>query len=207
MKRHLTYSNVIASIALLLAMTGGAVAATNALEKESVGTRQLKKEAVNSNKVKNNSLRAVDFKAGQLPEGPRGTQGAKGETGAKGAQGAEGPQGVPGTAKAYGVVASNGNLNTGSFGGLVAERKGEGEYCISIEGQPVSALANMQVAADYGSSSTTFWSPATQTFTIAGVVGSNNICGAGTREVRVYKIDNDAATMGFTDAQFRVIVP
>lgn len=41
------------------------------LPKASVGAKQLKKGAVNSKKVKNASLLETDFKAGQLPAGPR----------------------------------------------------------------------------------------------------------------------------------------
>lgn len=71
-------------LALGLALTGTAYAAT--LPKNSVGAKQLKngavsakkikKNAVNSSKVKNRSLLAKDFKAGQLPAGPKGEAGA-----------------------------------------------------------------------------------------------------------------------------------
>jgi hypothetical protein len=68
---------VIATIALFAALGGGAYAAAT-LPKNSVGSKQLKANAVSSSKVKNRSLRAVDFKTGQLPRGPKG---AKGDTG------------------------------------------------------------------------------------------------------------------------------
>jgi hypothetical protein len=74
--RRLSYANVAATLALALSVTGGAYAAT-----------QLPKNSVGSKQVKNSSLLAKDFKAGQLPAGPRGAQGlagAKGETGAPG---------------------------------------------------------------------------------------------------------------------------
>jgi hypothetical protein len=73
---RLTYANVMATIAVFVALGGGAYAAT--LAKNSVGTPQLKSNAVISSKVKNRSLLAVDFKAGQLPKGPKGD---KGDTG------------------------------------------------------------------------------------------------------------------------------
>ena len=63
---------VVACIALTVALGGTSVAAIQALPKNSVGTKQLKKNAVVSAKVKNRSLLAVDFKAGQLPRGPKG---------------------------------------------------------------------------------------------------------------------------------------
>ena len=66
----------------------------------------------------------------------------------------------------------------------------------------------MQATADYSQSGSTFWSPATETFTIAGVVAQNNVCGSLQREVRVYSVDVDTAPfMAFDDAPFRVIAP
>jgi hypothetical protein len=58
-------------------------AATKLLPTNSVGTRQ----------VINHSLLKKDFKAGQIPCGPRGLQGDSGETGPQGPQGIQGPRG------------------------------------------------------------------------------------------------------------------
>jgi hypothetical protein len=87
--RQLTFANVVACIALFVAL-GGASYAAFKLPKNSVGTRQLKKSAVTSAKVKNGSLLAQDFKAGQLPAGKTGPQGAPGAAGVSGAAGATG---------------------------------------------------------------------------------------------------------------------
>jgi hypothetical protein len=65
---------VIATTAIFIALGGGAYAAVT-LPKNSVGSKQLKANAVTSSKVKNRSLLAKDFKAGQLPRGPRGATG------------------------------------------------------------------------------------------------------------------------------------
>jgi hypothetical protein len=78
-----TYANVMATIAVFVALGGGAYAALK-LPKNSVGSAQIKANAVNSSKVKNGSLLVGDFKAGQLPQGPKGDQGLKGDPGAKG---------------------------------------------------------------------------------------------------------------------------
>ncbi|MEA2410352.1 MAG: hypothetical protein QOC77_913 [Thermoleophilaceae bacterium] len=80
---RLTYANVIATLALFLALGGGAYAAFK-LPKDSVGSKQIKANAVNSSKVKDRSLLAGDFKAGQIPAGPRGLQGLPGSPGLKG---------------------------------------------------------------------------------------------------------------------------
>jgi hypothetical protein len=80
---RLTYANVIATLALFLALGGGAYAALK-LPKNSVGSKQIKANAVNSSKVKDGSLLAGDFKTGQIPPGPRGLQGLPGSPGSKG---------------------------------------------------------------------------------------------------------------------------
>jgi hypothetical protein len=80
---------VVACTALLFAMTGAGYAA-GMLGPNTVGTKQLKKNAVDSAKVKNRSLLAVDFQAGQLPQGPKGDPGAPGAPGAPGQQGLRG---------------------------------------------------------------------------------------------------------------------
>jgi hypothetical protein len=110
MKAHLTYANVLATLAIFIALGGVSWAATQ-LPRNSVGTAQLKKNAVNSSKVKDRSLLAKDFKSGQLPKGatgmvgpqgdpgmvgPQGDPGANGATGVTGPIGPNGPQGPPG---------------------------------------------------------------------------------------------------------------
>jgi len=82
----------IALVALFVALGGTSYAAIK-LPANSVGSKQIKKNAVTSPKVKNGSLLKDDFKSGQLPSGPRGSQGTPGP---QGGQGAKGDQGVPG---------------------------------------------------------------------------------------------------------------
>jgi len=82
--------NAIALLALFVALGGASYAAVN-LPKNSVGAKQIRSGAVtakklrqgsvNSAKVKNRSLRAVDFRRGELPQGPRGVTGPTGPTG------------------------------------------------------------------------------------------------------------------------------
>jgi hypothetical protein len=95
LRSGLTYANVIATLALFIALGGGAYAALK-LPRNSVGPKQLKKNAVNSSKVKNGSLLPRDFKPGQLPAGERGPQGPKGDTGATGDTGPTGGKGETG---------------------------------------------------------------------------------------------------------------
>jgi hypothetical protein len=83
---RVTYANVTATLALVLALTGGAYAATQ-LPKNSIGHKQIKKNSIDSSDVKNRSLLSKDFKAGQLPTGPQGSQGAQGVKGDAGQNG------------------------------------------------------------------------------------------------------------------------
>ena len=61
---RLSYANVVATLALFVALGGSSYAALN-LPKASVGGKQLKKNSVTSPKVKRGSLLVSDFKASQ----------------------------------------------------------------------------------------------------------------------------------------------
>lgn len=83
---------IIAVAALLVSVLAatplGHAAGRLVLAKSSVGTKQLKRNAVTSVKVKDGSLLAADFKAGQIPPGPKGDPGPQGPKGDAGASGA-----------------------------------------------------------------------------------------------------------------------
>lgn len=94
-----SYANVASTLALVVALSGGAYAAS--LPKKSVGTPQLKKEAVTTAKVKDGSLTAADFAPGALGSG---LSGAVGATGATGPRGPQGPSGLVHSASAPSTV-------------------------------------------------------------------------------------------------------
>jgi hypothetical protein len=96
------YANVTSTLALAIALGGTSYAAIK-LPSNSVGTKQIKAAAVTSAKVKNRSLKAVDFRLGEMP---RGAQGLAGATGAAGARGAAGEQGALGPTGAIGPSAT-----------------------------------------------------------------------------------------------------
>jgi Collagen triple helix repeat (20 copies) len=86
--------NLVAYLALLLALSGASYAAASTLlPPNSVGTKQ----------VINGSLLKKDFKAGQLPRGKRGPPGRVGTRGAMGPAGPAGPAGPKGATGAPGV--------------------------------------------------------------------------------------------------------
>jgi hypothetical protein len=112
----LTYANVVATLALFIALGGSSYAAIklgkNSVKSENIGKEQVKasdiaEEAVNSAKVKNASLLAKDFKPGQLPAGAPGATGSRGPQGPKGDRGAQGIPGLSGLEKTTASSASN----------------------------------------------------------------------------------------------------
>lgn len=106
---------VLGLIALMIALGGTAYAA--GLAKNSVGTPQLKNNAVIGSKVKNGSLKAADFGAGQIPQGPQGATGPQGLQGSSGATGATGPGGATGATGPGGATGATGPTGpTGATG-------------------------------------------------------------------------------------------
>ena len=115
MLSRLSYANVIATIALFLALGGSSYAALN-LPKGSVGPKQLQKNSVSSKKVKPRSLLKSDIKKSALAslqgaQGPQGPQGLQGPQGVAGAPGAPGATNVIARHSAFTVIAPDTNDN------------------------------------------------------------------------------------------------
>jgi hypothetical protein len=111
LRSSLTYANVTATIALFVALGGTSYAVATG----SIGSRELKNNGVRSKDLRNNDVRGKDvrqgtlrsgdvadgslleedFKAGELPAGPRG------------ATGDQGPPGISGLEKVIGTSADN----------------------------------------------------------------------------------------------------
>jgi hypothetical protein len=115
LRAKLTYANVVATVALFLALAGGTAYAASHLGRNSVGTAQLKKGAVTGAKVRPGSLRAADFAAGQIPAGPAGPQGTAGARGPEGRQGPKGDAGEPGPPGVGTGTLAQGRTETGNF--------------------------------------------------------------------------------------------
>jgi hypothetical protein len=106
-------------VSVLFATPLGQAASRLVLPKNSVGAAQLKKNAVTSLKVKDGSLLGADFKAGQLPAGPKGDPGARGPKGEQGIAGAKGDKGDPGANGVSGyqeVIGPDKTLTVGQAG-------------------------------------------------------------------------------------------
>jgi hypothetical protein len=96
MRRHLSFANVAATLALVLAMSGGAYAAKHYLI---TSTKQIKPSVL------------AQLQGKQGPRGLAGTPGAAGTAGAKGDRGPQGPPGV------YPTLLPSGQTETGVWGG------------------------------------------------------------------------------------------
>jgi hypothetical protein len=138
LRRHLTYANVVASLALFLALGGAAFAATQ-LPRNSVGTGQLKPEAVTAGKIAKKTRGQLKGDRGSTgPQGPtgktgaKGAAGAKGATGAKGDTGARGPAGADGTGPAFEAFTGAKAIGPASPP-LLSQALGAGAYVITAD--------------------------------------------------------------------------
>lgn len=112
--RSLSPATVIASIALLFALTGTAVAGglvtgANILN-GSIASVDVMNETLRTVDIKNGTLLPEDFKGKKLPKGPQGAQGPAGPAGPAGPQGPAGPagsQGQPGLSQVTVVTAES----------------------------------------------------------------------------------------------------
>jgi hypothetical protein len=131
-----TYANVMATLAVFVALGGSSYAAVtlsqNSVKSRHIGKGQVRKSdiarnAVTSSQIRDGSLLAQDFKAGQLgtgasgttgptgPAGPAGPSGPAGPAGPSGPSGVEGPTGAEGPAGAQGPAGPSGLVKVLDF--------------------------------------------------------------------------------------------
>jgi len=125
-RRHMTYANVVATMALVFAMSGGALAAHHYLINS---TKQINPRVLSR-------LKGEAGKPGATgAAGPVGRAGPAGQQGAQGKTGEEGLEGEPGTARAFGVVTAGGaiDLENPRFDVKDVLTPGPGIYCIQVE--------------------------------------------------------------------------
>jgi hypothetical protein len=142
-RTRLTYANVVATLALFVALGGSSYAAVKITGKNvkdsSLTGKDIKNSSLTTSDVKNRSLLAKDFKSGQLPSGPKGD---KGDTGA------------PAT-KLWAQIKQDGSLVHGS--GVVASNATEaGRYNVTFD-RDVSACAAVATAVFRDHSSGDGW--------------------------------------------------
>jgi hypothetical protein len=102
---RLTYANVIASLALFIALAGGTAYATSQFGKETIGSRAIKKESIGPGKLTPAAKAAL--------AGSTGPKGAAGVAGPQGPKGDKGDAGAPAT-KLWASVTKTQTLSRGS---------------------------------------------------------------------------------------------
>jgi Collagen triple helix repeat (20 copies) len=121
--RSLSYANIVATLALFLAVGGGgaiAVAATSS-----------------SHHASSHPKRGPRGHRG--PQGPQGPQGPKGETGSQGPAGAPGAPGANGTALGYADIAANGSDSADKNVTVTSHTVGTGIYCLKLTNGAVAS--------------------------------------------------------------------
>lgn len=116
----MTYANVMATIAVFVALGGTGYAASR-LPRNSVGTEQ----------VRNQSLQREDLAPGVAIQGARGPRGPEGGRGDPGAQGAQGPPGVASIITAVSKTVTQLGLAGGSSGDVVSIVVPQGKWWVT----------------------------------------------------------------------------
>lgn len=132
-RHHTTYANVMATIAVMIALGGSSYAALT-LPRNSVGDRQIRAGAVRGSEVKNGSLGAKELS-------PAARTALTGAAGPVGPQGPAGPSATP----YFAVIAATGERLAGTATGVVPS--GAGAYRVSFS----RSLAGCAVTATLGS--------------------------------------------------------
>jgi hypothetical protein len=86
LRSKLTYANVIATLALFIAMGGASAVAATQLAKNSVGTKQLKADSVTAAKIKNGAITGDKVNLASLGTVPTATSASSASTAANATQ-------------------------------------------------------------------------------------------------------------------------
>lgn len=160
-RRHVSYANVVATLALIFALgTGGAYAATK-LAANSVGTKQIKNAAVTRAKLAKGIASSLNQAASVSPAA--GPAGPKGDPGAPGAKGDTGANGTSGTNGAIGTNGTNGKTVLNGFGTPDDTLGTDGDFYIDTTANAI-----------YGPKSSGSWGSATSLVGPTGPSGATN---------------------------------
>ena len=108
-RKRITYTNVLLTLALLFALTGGAYAAGKYVI---TSTKQISPKVLKALQGKTGAAGANGAPGAQGPAGSAGTGGSKGEKGETGALGPQGPRGNTGTTGSQGSQGEKGDTGT-----------------------------------------------------------------------------------------------
>jgi hypothetical protein len=139
--RHVSYANVAATLALVFAMSGGAIAASGGFSSGGQLQACVNEEGVlkllKGGKKCKKGQKAVSWNQ----TGPAGTPGAKGVVGAPGATGATGADGATGAEGPKGGNGESANVKWASIGEEAQIKAGKGVVGAALANTPIKHYA------------------------------------------------------------------
>jgi hypothetical protein len=150
---RLTYANVVATLALFVALGGASYAAIK-IPKNSVGTKHIKKGAITADKIDKGAITAQKIRRGAVgtakirdgslveddfEEFPEGEEGPAGFDGRDGFDGNEGPQGPPGSSTQPWVVVNADGTKARGSADVTSSKTAAGTYTVSFDAGNLSA--------------------------------------------------------------------
>jgi hypothetical protein len=149
LKGRLTYSNVMATVAVFVALGGTSYAAIT-LPKNSVGSAQIKSSAVGSSEVRNRSLGVTDLSRAARTS-------LKGQRGAKGDQGPPGIVQGPGNTQKVNVSYQTDSAGVAAEGTSQLTVQCPPEYKVISGGFRKDGGTDVSVRESYPSNNNTAW--------------------------------------------------
>jgi hypothetical protein len=143
-KQRLTYANVMASLALFIALGGTSYAVTQ-LPRNSVGSAQIKPFAVSSSEIRRNAVTSRAVRDGSISSRDLSSATRGALRGDQGPQGVQGPKGDPGTT--YRAVVNSGGGVVRGNAVTVDHAGGSGRYAVAFE-RDVSACVATATLSD-----------------------------------------------------------
>lgn len=127
---RLTYANVIATLALFIALGGSSYAALT-LPRNSVGSSQIRSNAVGSSELRSRSVSGSEIRNGSIRSTDIYSGTRRALRGAAGPAGPAGPAGAP-AAKFFAAVSANGSFVRGNATGGGHPAIGSGSYTVGF---------------------------------------------------------------------------
>jgi Collagen triple helix repeat (20 copies) len=179
--RPLSYANVVATLALFLAIGGGGAFAVAATQSNHPG------------KHHHGNRGPRGFRGPAGPPGPKGAAGAPGATGTPGAPGAPG---APGSALGFADIAASGATTADKNVTVVSHVPGSGVYCLKLNS---GTAANVVAMIDNAGADPrdTFVSGDTNPGAIAQSCGAGSQIEIATGEIGIPASDGDFSDQAF----------
>jgi hypothetical protein len=203
-RSRLTYANVMATIAVFLALGVSSSYAVSKIDGSQIIDHSILGEDIKDNTITGSTIRdstiktadvadrsllAKDFKAGQLPQGPQGPKGDQGHAGTNGTNGADATK-LFAWVPSFGTPGFHGSGVTG-----VTHTASSGTYNVTFNRD----LTNCVVVATEGDGNPS----ATSNLTQAGVIATADLNSGAPTTVTVTLINNGAS---YTDRSFHLAV-